>query len=127
MLLHAHSGVRYLVLLMGIAALAYALFGLATGRRYDRGMRILAGSFNGLLDLQIVLGIALLIFGRGYSMVIVGHVVMMVFAAAATHIPSGVMKRRDPEERTYGPHAVGIGAALGLIVLGIVAIGRSVV
>lgn len=127
MLFHAHSGIRYLVLLVGAAALAYALFGLGTGRRYDRGMRILSAGFVGLLDLQIFLGVALLIFGRGFQMSIVGHVVMMLFAAGVVHVVSAVMKRRDPEERSYGPQAMAIGAALLLIAGGILAIGRSIV
>ncbi|NIP57458.1 MAG: hypothetical protein GWM92_04530 [Gemmatimonadetes bacterium] len=126
MLFHAHSGIRYLVLLLGVAALMYALFGLLTGRRYDRGMRILSAGFTGLLDLQIFLGVALLIFGRGFQMAIFGHIVLTVFAAAAVHVTSSVMKRRDPREKSYGPHAVGVGAALVLIVVGIMAIGRPI-
>lgn len=127
MLFHAHSGIRYLVLLVGVAAFAYAVFGLATDRRYDRGMRILSAGFVGLLDVQIFLGIALLIFGRGFQMSIVGHIVMTVFAAAIVHVVSAVMKRRDPEDRSYGPQALGIAVALLLIAGGIMAIGRSVV
>lgn len=126
MLFHAHSGVRYLVLVLGVAALVYALFGLVAGRRYDRGMRILGSSFAGILHLQILLGIAV-IFTRGFQPPLIGHIVMMLFAAAAAQIPSSVMKRRPPEERTYTPHAVATAVALLLVVGGVLAIGRSVV
>lgn len=126
MLFHAHSGIRYLVLLFGAAALLYALFGLVAGRRYDRGMRILASSFAGVLHLQIVLGVAV-VFTRGFQPPLIGHITMMLFAAAAAQIPTSVMKRRNPEERTYGPHLVGAAVALLLVAGGILAIGRSVV
>lgn len=126
MLLHAHSGIRYLVLLAGVLALGYALFGVVTGRRYDRGMRILASSFAGLLHLQILLGVAV-IFTLGFYPALIGHISMMVFAAAVAQVTSSVMKRRPPEERSYMPHLVATAVALLLIVGGILAIGREIV
>lgn len=126
MIFQAHSGIRYLVLLFGVLALGYALFGMATGRRYDRGMRILASSFAGILHLQILLGIVV-IFTRGFFPQLMGHITMMIFAAVAAQVTSSVMRRRPQEEKSYAPHAVGIGAALVLVILGIMALGRPVV
>ncbi|MDX1567686.1 MAG: hypothetical protein R3223_07785 [Longimicrobiales bacterium] len=126
MIFQAHSGIRYLVLLFGVLALGYALFGMATGRRYDRGMRILASSFAGVLHLQILLGIVL-IFVQGFYPQLMGHITMMLFAAIVAQVTSSVMKRRPEEEKSYTPHAVGVGAALVLVVLGIMAIGRPIV
>lgn len=126
MIFQAHSGIRYLVLLFGILGLGYAVFGMLTGRRYDRGIRILASSFAGLLHLQILLGVVV-IFTRGFFPQLMGHITMMIFAAIVAQVTSSVMKRRPKEEKTYAPHAVGIGAALVLIVLGIMALGRPVV
>jgi len=125
-LFHAHSGLRYLVLLAGVAALLYALFGLLAGRRYDRGMKLLGSGFAGLLHLQILLGVGV-IFTRGFYPALIGHITMMIFAAAVAQITSSVMKRRPEEERSYTPHLVGTGVALLLIVGGIMAIGASVV
>lgn len=125
MLFQAHSGIRYLVLVAGLFALAYAAFGLVTGRSYDRGMKILASSFVGLLHLQILLGVGV-IFTRGFDMVLVGHITMMIFAAAVAQVTSSIMKRREPEERSYTPHLVATAVALGLIVGGIMAIGRPI-
>jgi hypothetical protein len=125
-LYYAHSGVRYLVLLAGLLALAYALYGLATRRAYDPRMRILGGVFAGLLHLQILLGIGVLFTGR-FNPALGGHVVMMVFAAVAAQIVPSVMRRRPMAERAYGPHVVGTLAALALIVAGILAVpGASV-
>jgi len=123
-LLHAHSGLRYLVLLAGAAALVYAVVGHLTRRPYDRGMRITAASFTGLLHLQVVLGIILLFFGMFYPQLI-GHIVLMLAAAVVAQVPGSIVRRRPPEERTYLPHVVGIVSAFVLIWGGLLAIGRG--
>lgn len=126
MLLQAHGGLRYLVLLAALLTLGYAIYGLATGRPYDRAMRILAAAFTGAIDLTVLFGIGVLFTGTFYPR-LGGHVVLMIFAAAVAHIVSVVTKRRPPEERTYGPHLVGTLVVLGLIVVGILSIGRPLV
>ena len=35
MILNAHSGLRYLVMIAGLVVIGYALYGMATGRPYD--------------------------------------------------------------------------------------------
>ena len=125
MLLHAHSGFRYLVLLAGLAVIVYAAYGLATGRPYDKRMRVLSAVFTGSLDLTVLLGVALLFTGMFYPQ-LGGHIVMMILAAAVAHIVHGVMKRRPPEKQSWAPHIVGTVVALGLVVAGIMAIGRPI-
>ncbi len=126
MLLLAHSGFRYLVLLAGLAVVVYAAFGLITGRDYDKRMRVLSASFTGLIDLTVMLGLANLFTGR-FSPQLGGHIVMMVSAAIVAHVVYGIMKRRPPDQQTYVPHLVGALVVLGLIAAGIMAIGRPVV
>lgn len=126
MLLHAHSGIRYLVFLAALAIIVYAVYGMATGRPYDKSMRVLSAIFTGLLDLMILLGVVLLFTGMFYPQ-LGGHIVLMVLAAAVAHIVHGVMKRRPPEKQTYAPHVVGTLVALALVAAGIMAIGRPLV
>lgn len=126
MLLYAHSGFRYLVLLAALAVIAYAAFGMATKRDYDKQMRILSAVFTGMIDLTVLLGLANLFTGTFYPQ-LAGHIVMMILAAALGHVVHGVMKRRPPELQTYAPHLVGTLLVLGLIVTGILAIGRPIV
>jgi len=123
---YAHSGIRYLILAFGVMALAYAILGLVRRRPYDKTMRMLASAFAGMIHLQIIVGIALLISGAGRFGASVGvHFVVMAFAAAAAQLPASVMRRRPPDERTYGPHVVLTLIAIALIVSGVMAIGRS--
>lgn len=126
MLFYAHSGLRYLVYLAALAVIVYAAYGMATSRPYDKTMRVLSAVFTGLLDLMILLGVALLFTGMFYPQ-LGGHIVMMLLAAAVAHIVHGVMKRRPPEQKSYPPHLVGALVAIGLVVGGILAIGRPLI
>jgi hypothetical protein len=127
MLLQAHSGLRYLVLLLGVVVIVYAAYGLATKRDYDKTMRILAASFTGIIDLTVLLGFANLLFGVGFYPQLGGHIAMMIVAAAVAHVVYGVMKRRPDAEKSFGPHIVGTLVVLGCVAAGIMAIGRPIV
>ena len=126
MLLYAHSGLRYLVLLAGVLVIGYASYGVTAKRQYDKPMRILAAAFTGLIDVTVMLGLANLFSGSFYPQ-LGGHIGMMVLAAVVAHVVFGVMKRRPPEKRTFAPHIVGTLIVLGLIASGILAIGRPIV
>ena len=126
MLLQAHSGFRYLVLLMGVVVIGYAAYGMATGRPYDTRMRALSAIFTGVIDLTVLLGFVNIFTGMFYPQ-LGGHIVMMVLAAAVAHIVHRVVKSRPDEQRTYAPHLVGTVVVLGMVVAGIMAIGRPIV
>jgi heme A synthase len=125
-LFYAHSGFRYVVLLVGVIALLYAIGGLFRRQPVDKRMRILGSAFAGCFHVQILLGLSVIFTGR-FSGMVAGHVIMMILAAASAQIVPSVMRRRPPEERTYLPYVVGIMIALALAVTGILALGRPVV
>jgi|TARA_B110000116_G_C16772851_1_gene554238 hypothetical protein len=124
-LFNAHSGLRYLILLFGVLTLVYSIYGIISGKTYDSKIRILASSFVGSIHLQLLLGFALILSGR-FQPALIGHIFMMFLAAAVGQIPVSIMRRRPLEQKTYLPHGVGALLALVFIVLGIRAIGRSV-
>lgn len=124
-LFHAHSGLRYLVLLAAVVAFGYAFVGWLRKAPADRAGRALTAAFVGLLDLQVLLGIVL-VFVRHWFPALAGHITMMVLAAATAHVTS-VLARRRPPERAHRVTALGVGLSLLLIVGGILAIGRAVV
>lgn len=126
MLLSAHSGFRYLVLLLGLIVIVYAAHGLATKRAYATRMRILATAFTGALDLTVLLGVAHLFTSTFYPQ-LAGHLTMMILAVAIAHIISVVQRRRPLEQRTYGPHVVGTLVVLAIVAFGILAIDRPIV
>ena len=122
-LFQAHSGLRYLVLLTGVIALAYFVSGLATKRPVDKGVRILGAAFTGLLDSADPPRPDHGRHGRFYPQLI-GHIVMMLLAATVTHVLLVVNRKRPTPG--YALPAVAVGGALVLIFGGIMAIGRGV-
>ena len=59
MVFYTHSGVRYLVLVAAVAAVVYLLVGMLRGGQFDKLAKILTAAYVGLLDLQVVTGVAL--------------------------------------------------------------------
>jgi hypothetical protein len=119
----AHSGLRYLVLLLAVALVVYCIVGLATKGTAGRPLRSLNAAFVGLLDLQVLLGVGLVLSGIYYP-ALIGHMVMMIAAAALAHVMS-VRNRKRPQPGFVLP-LVGTGGALLLIIGGILSIGRGV-
>lgn len=124
LLFHAHSGLRYLVLLAGLAAVVYFAYSLATNRTAERPARVLTSVFVGFLDLQILLGLLLMVTGIFYG-ALMGHLVMMLLAAAAAHGASVVARRSDDARRALQIRLAGVTVALFLVAGGVMAIGRS--
>lgn len=122
-LFYAHSGLRYLVLLVALVALGYFAFGLATKRTAGKAVRILGSAYVGLLDLQTLLGIIMVVMGRYYP-ALIGHIVMMLAAVGLTHVLL-VKNRKRPEPGFLLP-LIAVGASLVLVIGGIMAIGRGI-
>ena len=121
----AHSGLRYMVLLLAVIAIGYHAFGLATRRPVDGGARFTRTLFVGTLDVQIVLGLILMAMGIYYG-ALIGHLVMMLLAAVAAHVSGAVGRKAAEPRRYYTVVLTGLVVSLLLIVLGVAAIGRSV-
>ncbi len=123
MVFYTHSGVRYLVLLAAILALAYLLVGMFRGEQVDKLAKILTGAYVGLLDVQVLTGIVLFLLTQS-SPQLLGHVVMMLAAVSVGHAANIMNKRRD--EPSWGIALTGVALSLILIIGGIMAIGRPI-
>lgn len=123
-LFHAHSGLRYLVLLAGVVAIVVQALGIFGRKPYDRAPRISMAALTGLMDLQVLLGIAMVVLGCFYG-ALVGHLMMMVLAVAAAHFCSAFARKQADARRAHTVSLVGVVLALALIAGGIGAIGRS--
>ena len=124
-LYYAHSGLRYLVLVLGFIALVLSGYGYFAKRPAVGTHRIAMAAFTGVLDLQLILGILLVIAGIMYD-ALVGHLMMMLLAAATAHGAGIYARRASDDRRVHGIRLVGVGLALLLIFGGIAAIGRSI-
>jgi heme A synthase len=122
----AHSGFRYVVLATGLLTVLLALMavvGSGTGAR--RVANRLYRLWVVLLDVQFLLGV-ITIFVRPFVPMYIGHVAMMLLAIAFAHVMSKQSQKAGPDGN---PRLVLAGAALslGLIVGGILSIGRPIV
>ena len=124
-LFYAHSGLRYLILLIGVAALINSALALRSERPSNSSDRVLMAAFSGLLDLQLLLGVGLVVSGLLYP-ALIGHIVMMVLAAVVAHGCAVLARKNTDPRRGHAMRLAGVLGALVLIVGGIMAIGRSV-
>jgi hypothetical protein len=121
-LFHAHSGLRFLILLLGALNVVALGVGLAQKKPFAKVHRILGASFVGSLHLQVVLGATMVAMGRYYP-ALIGHMVMMVLAAVVAQVAMSVNRRR--ETPTLGLPLAGVVIALLCIVGGVMSIGRG--
>jgi hypothetical protein len=91
-LLMAHSVLRWLVLLAAAAAFIKFAMGWLRGGEFKGMDRGLTAAFSGLMDLQVTLGIAFLLWngfaegGTGFPMYRIEHGVAMILAAVVAHL-----------------------------------------
>jgi hypothetical protein len=118
----AHSGLRYLVLATAVVATIVFAVAQAGGRPAPKRDRAISVVYTSLVDLQVLLGIGVLILGP-FRPILIGHIVMMIGTAAAVHVSAVVYKRR--KGASVLPLLLGTGASLLLIIGGILALGRG--
>lgn len=121
-LLHAHSGLRFLVLLLGVVNALVLSWGLLQKQAFSRMHRLLNASFVGALHLQVVLGLVAVAMGRWFP-ALAGHIAMMIVAAVAAQAAIS-MNRRKATPGLRLP-LMGVAIALLCIVAGVMAIGRG--
>ena len=91
-LLMIHSYVRWLIVLVAIAAVIKFALGWLRGGQFKGMDRGLASGFSGLIDLQTTLGLILMLWsgfsGVGFPMFRIEHATTMVIAAVVAHLPA---------------------------------------
>ena len=122
-----HSSFRYLFVLAAVATMVYAAYGLATKRSYDQTIRTFSIVMMLSLDFTSFLGLGVIFSSRVRYPGLGPHIATMIFAMIVVHVVSSVMRKRAPEERTYGPHLVSALVALGLVWVGIAALGKPLI
>lgn len=121
-LFHAHSGLRFLILLLGALNVVVLGLGLVQKQPFGKIHRFLGASFAGSLHLQVVLGATMVFMGRYYP-ALIGHMVMMVLAAVIAQLAMSVNRKRSTPGLSL-PLA-GVLVALVCIAGGVMSIGRG--
>lgn len=91
-LLMIHSIVRWLIVIVALVAVVKFAIGWLRGGAFKGMDRGLASGFSGLMDLQVTLGIILLVWsglaGAGFPMFRIEHATTMIIAAVLGHLPA---------------------------------------
>lgn len=89
-LLNAHSGIRWLILLIAVIAIIKYLIGWLQRGQFKGMDRGLMAGFSGLMDLQMTLGLILLLWsgfaGVGFPFFRIAHTLIMIAAAVVAHM-----------------------------------------
>lgn len=124
-LLAIHSILRWVVLLVAVAAIVKLGFGWLRAGNYDSLDRGVVMGYSGLLDLQALLGMILL-FGagfflrEGFPVVRILHAIVMILAVITGHLASG--GKQAPPIARYRRALGAIAGSLVLILIGIIII-----
>jgi hypothetical protein len=119
---HAHSALRFFVLLSAVVSIGLCTIGLLQKKDFTKLARISCSVFIGAMHTQVLLGIVVALTGTWYPM-LMGHLVMMLLAAVLAQVL--ILKNKKSAKPGYLLPLIGIGVALLLIVAGILAIGRG--
>ena len=99
-LLMAHSDLRWLVLLIAVIAIIKFLVGWVRRSPFTGLDRWLMAGFSGLMDLQVILGLILLLWsgfaGMGFPFYRVAHGLIMILAAVVAHLSARWRSAADP-------------------------------
>lgn len=135
-LLQAHSGFRWLILLLVIILILKSLVGLFNSGNYTKLDNILSASFVGLMHLQLLIGLVLYFFlspmtdmafkDFGSAMKdselrfwAVEHFIVMLFAVVAAQVGRSISKKANDHSVKFRFQSIFYGVALLLMLFGI--------
>jgi hypothetical protein len=118
--LNLHSGWRFIVLLAIAVTFLYFIYAYFTKQTSPKQDKMVAVLFGVALDIQITLGILLLLIviidGRFDAGTHLGHLFPMLIAVGVAHVPSAYNRKTGGADRRR-LHLIGIAAPIIVIIL----------
>lgn len=120
MLVHAHSGWRYLVLLLLGVTLLVLIAGWWRARPWGAAPKRLLLIATILLDIQVTLGVAMFLIQKAWQIpLFLEHTVTMLLGLALAHVASVRARKADDDATRYRQATLWLLAATVLIGLGV--------
>ena len=114
-----HSILRWIIVVVGLFALVKFLVGWVRKSEFAKMDRGLQAGFSGLVDLQVTVGFIYFFWDglahTGFPMFRIEHMITMLVAAVAAHLPSFMKKA----ENKFAVAFLAVIGALVIIVLGV--------
>jgi len=121
LLFNVHSLLRWFIVTVGALALLKFLFGWLLNNKFGKLDRALGAIYSGLLDVQVTLGLFLLLWtgftGAGFPILRLEHGFAMIVAAVVAHLPTR-MKSAAGRVR-FRNAALAVLISLAIIYLGV--------
>jgi len=118
-----HGLVRWLAVIVAVVAVVrYAL--VIAGRAQPSGMdRGLISGYTGLLDLNVLLGVIIIIGLSEWETVQIEHAVTNIIAVAVAHIFSQRAKKIEDPKLKARTNLLGVVISLAIIIVGVAFVG----
>lgn len=98
-LVPVHSIIRWIIIVVAVAALLKSIVGYTQKSDYDKTTRILMSSFSGLMDSQALIGLIFMLAsglsGAGFPEYRLSHTGFLLVAVVAGHLPSRWKEQAD--------------------------------
>lgn len=121
-LFRIHSDLRWIIVLLAIAAIARLAVGVFARQQYDRSSRLLTLLFSISVDIQVLIGLIYFIWqGIEHSLwprERFEHMIVMIVAAIVAHLPA--RWRKAPEATRYRNDLLVVLATIAIIFVGVV-------
>lgn len=115
-LFHAHSGLRWLIVVAAVAAVIFFGYSWLAKKYNKKPARILTAAYSGMLDMQVLLGL-IFMFMTGVSRYRLEHMSVFIGVAVLAHLPR---KWRDGADEIYFRNTfITVLATLVLIFVGV--------
>ncbi len=127
-LINLHSGVRWIVVLVGLIALVRFVVGMFAKQSYDAIGRISLSVLNAVVGIQFLLGLILLLWKGmnvgsaqywGYA---AGHALVMIIAIGALGATSGRVKRAATDDQKWRIGTIGLVVVSILVFVGVMSV-----
>ncbi len=122
-----HSWVRWVTVLVAVAAIIKLALGWLRGGAFEKADRLLVTGFSSLMDTQMLLGLIFL-FGSGFTgggwpRQRLEHVGVMLVAVIVSHLPA--MWKKQPDKTRFRNTLFAILGSLAIVVVGVTALPQG--
>lgn len=129
-ILAAHSGWRFIVLVVFVAAIVRMIYGWISNGQWGVWDNRLGVAVSVVVGIQALLGVIVWIAGQhwaGYSTLAAWeHPITMLIAVAVAHITTSRIKKQTTDQEKFRTATIGFAIAALIVVLGIARITRVV-
>ena len=136
-LLHSHSGLRYLILLVALVVVFKSAIGWLINTPYTKFDKIIAPAYVGMMHLQLLIGLLLYFVYSPFVTYNMGekvsrywsveHIALMVLAVVAAQLGRSISKKASDSQVKFRFQTIFFGLSILLVLVGLATMpGRTI-